>query len=75
MKNVFAKLLEFLSLLSLPVTLKKTKGFLKSRLLSFEQPAKSIFSLMYYIICSILHHSMYLNAAFYCTRQRGLGQW
>lgn len=48
MKNVFAKLLEFLSLLSLPVTLKKTKGFLKSRLLSFEQPAKSIFSLMYY---------------------------
>lgn len=48
MKNVFAELLEFLSLLSLPAMLKRTKGFLKSRLLSFEEPTESRYSLMYY---------------------------
>lgn len=51
MKNVFAKLLEFLSPISLPVMLKSTKenkGFLKSRLLSFEQLSECRYSLMYY---------------------------
>lgn len=48
MKNALAKLLEFLSLLSLPAMLKRTKEFLKSKLLSFEQPTEPRYSLMYY---------------------------
>lgn len=50
MKNVFAKLLEFPPLLSLPAMLKRTKEFCKSRLLSFEQPTESRYSLMYYTV-------------------------